>query len=323
LSGPSAIGSEGGYYGQGFSFSPSFFIYRSDVHQLRIRTSLTVQVELTDSDTTTYRNEPQVLDMPLMVSDAITLASWGGANTAPGGPFAAFDPTLAGGGENHTWFLGTAGVYLPTSKYSQAVARYLTTHVQAGLRQRIKLLGSAAPGLQNVTLSLRETWQHDFTRAVTPTSSSLGNPRESSPGDPFLSDQLSGTALIHDRLIHELSLLLPLYGDLQLAGHLQIYNEFPYEFKSDNPCELFVQTGCIDTPDPEGGSSVRTSLQVGGQLAYQIIPEIAVDAGVTVGSAASTFGGGPSVFLHADLTFFPVELLRRTLSPQPPSASRE
>jgi len=311
----SPIAAESDYYAMGISFTPTFFAYRSDVHQIRIRTSVSASVELTNSETTTSAGQLQLHGMPVAISDTITLASWGGANRATGGPFVAFDPTLAGGGENHTWFIGNAGVLLPTSRESQGIGRYLTTDLKAGLRQRIKLLGSGSAGLSSLTLQLRETWQHDFTRAVVATNPSLDRPRQTSSGSAILSDQLSGTALVQDRFIHSLSMLLPLYGDLQLAGELLVRNDLPYRLQSGGTCDVVLATGCIDTTDPEASSAVRTSVRFDWALAYQIIPELGIDAGAA--GALGINGSAPNLAFYADLTFFPVELVRRVLTASP------
>jgi len=313
-------------YSMSWSFAPSFYVYRSDRHALRLQTSLGVSVELTNSETTTENHQPLLGDLPITLSDAISLFSWGGQSAAPQGPSAAFDPSLVGGGEFNTWLVTSAGLVLPTSKKGQT-AFYAATRLGLGLRQRVKLLGSQAPGLQNVTLSLNELWRHDFNRSNVPTSSNAHIPRQDATGTLIVSDVISGALLTTDRLSTSVEMILPLYAGLELSGEFAYRVDFRPALTQGSCVQL--ATGCVDPAPAPSGARTFSYTRFDLALAYRVLPELTVDIGYDTfapsvrangGSANPVYQVGDSVF-YADVALFPEALLRRFFRPAAPAST--
>ena len=321
--GSSYAGTEDYHYTTGWALSPSFFVYREGRHQIRVRTTLGWSVELTNSNTTTQKNELELHDLPLTASDAISLFSWGGVSAERPGPAAAFNPTLEGGGENNTWLVPWAGVVFPTSKYSQTT-NYLATRLGLDVRQRIKLAGSASPLFPSLILSLGESWRHDFNKA----NVQVGSPtivRQDASGHAIVSDQLSKWLLATDRLSTDVGVVLPIYKGLELSFGFSYLVTF-----KPTPKGTCVQlaTGCIDpTPSPTATSTQLsyTDLDIG--LAYRPIPELVIgldyetfrlnqDLGPSAQSNVFYAPGGST--FYADVAFFPAELVKRLQKPAPP-----
>ncbi len=313
-------------YRMSWDVTPSFFAYRSDRHAVRLQANLGVSVELTNSNTTTTQHEAELADLPLTVSDTITLASWGGENVAPPGPAAAFNPTLAGGGEYGTWVVPEAAVVFPLSRYSQTT-RVLATRLGAGLRQRIKLLGGAAPGLQNLTLSLGGTWRHDFNRTTVPTSPDVNIPRQSTGGTPLSSDVIGKYFLATDRLSASFGLVLPIYGGLELWGTFS----YRVDFKPKPPSDACISllTGCAPSSVTADARTTFGYTNVYLGLAYRFLPELTAEVGYETFTSTTNaafkasnplYSPGDS-FFYADVAFFPEQLLQRFVRPAAPAGS--
>lgn len=314
----SSVGMSGSndVYTQSFAFTPAFFIYKGERHLVRAFTQVLVNTELTNSDTTTQLRQPDVLDIPLRIVDTIPIASWGGGagGSASAGALAR-DPTLAGAAEYRTWGILTGGLNFPTSRASRGSGIYLGTHLAVGVRQQLKLFGSSSDYLGNITVTLSETWQHQFSRASTRVNDGIDVPRQDSAGNPLTSDQLSGGALPENRLIHNVSFFMPIIGNLQLSGAFQVWNEFPYQFKGSD-CEVQLMTGCANLADSESKMRAVTNFDL--SLYYQILPELGADIGYNNFSSqlldSSTYRNpifSPSSSFYADITVFPDQLIKR------------
>lgn len=310
-------------YTQSFIFTPAFFIYKGDRHLVRAFTQVLVNTELTNSDTTTQLRQPDVFDVPLRIVDTIPLASWGGGagGSAAAGALAR-DPTLAGAAEYRTWGSVTGGFNFPTSRASRGSGIYLTSHLAVGLRQQIKLFGSSSDYLSNITFTLSEAWQHQFSRASTRVNDGIDVPRQDGAGNPLTSDQLGGGALPENRLIHNISFFMPLIGNLQISGGFQVWNEFPHQFKGSD-CEVQLMTGCANLPESESKMRSVTSLDV--SLFYLILPELGVDIGYSNFTGQLTDASryrnpifSPSSSFYADITIFPDQIIKRLAAPPKP-----
>lgn len=325
------IGAEGDYYSWFFTLSPSFFVYRDKVHQVRLSASPTLGVEMTNSDSTTTEREPQLLDIPVRltyVANVYKSAAPGAAPVAPGkgGAAAARDPTLAGGGRFRTWGIVSGGVNLPTAPTSYNQGRYLTTVATLGVRQQVELLGNDAAGLNNITFTLSESWWHLFSRASTPTNEDLQIARQDNAGRTFASDQLTGRALVPNTLIHSLSFFIPVVGDLQLSSAFQLMSMFPYTFEGSD-CEVQVSTGCVKAGRLQNRAEYRTLTTFDVNLAYQVSPELLVDIGYQNAFVSQlgedgqrrNFFYSPGATFYADIIVTLDQLYKRVSSPPKPS----
>ncbi len=315
-------GGESDTYTQTFTIQPAFFLYRGDKHLVRAVSSFSILTEMTNSDSTTKVRQPDLFDVPIRIIDTIPVASWGAGEGGAAAGALARDPTLAGAAEYRTWLSFNGGVNFPTSRSSQGSGIYLTSVLGASVRQQVKLMGSSADFLNNITFTLGETWWHQFSRATTRTNLELDRERQTAGGGPILSDQLGGGALSENRLIHSLSFFMPIVGDLQLNGLFQIWNDFPYQFEGST-CEVEIDTGCVDLDKSQ--TKMRALTQFDVSLYYQISPEIGADVGYNNFSGQLGEDGkwrnpffSPSSLFYADIILFPDQLIKRIITPSKP-----
>lgn len=318
------IGNEDDFYSQSFTFRPAFFLYRNDTHQVRALANITVNTELTNSNSTTKERQPDFFDIPITIADTISLAGWGGGSGASAAAIAR-DPTLAGAPEYKLWGVISAQALLPASRASREGGMYMGTSLGLGLRQQIKLFGSSSDYLGNVTFTLSETWQHQFWRASTRTKPDLNIPRQTGGGDRLLSDQLSPGAVVENRLMHTLAMFLPIYGDLMMFSSFQVWNDFPYQLNGTD-CDYTVNWGECQSAGP-ADSKMRATSIFDLSLYYQILPELGVDVGYSNWSGQLGENGqyrnpfySPSSSFYADVYVFLDQVVKRVTTPSKPPA---
>jgi hypothetical protein len=267
-----------------------FYLIRSERQQLRVAADLVSSTSIAESGNSTTSHA-----LSLGLSDAITLASAGGHNIAVPGPSAAFDPSLEGGGEFHTWGIVGAGLLAPLSQQDR-LGYDVGTSLSAVVRQRIKLRGSAKKGLPNVLLSVSETWEHHFP-AFTP------------------------VLFVENTLWHRGHVVLPLYGPLEVS--------LEGGFKSELLTGSFLVGGCVQTitgcaqaSAPYKVDSFKPLATLDVRLAYRFLPELVAGVGYARQEEPLVSLSGPlyltDELFHADLAFFPEQLARRFVAPPPP-----
>ncbi|HSN99542.1 MAG TPA: hypothetical protein VLS89_14710, partial [Candidatus Nanopelagicales bacterium] len=322
--GSDVIGHDGESYTWAFTFVPGYFIYRDPVNQVRLSSVMTLRWDLTDNELSTRERDVDVNDIPFRLTYTRTLWSGGASNGAGGGnkgAAAARDPTLAGGGEYKTWGIVAGGFDLPTSRWSRYQGRYLNTSLGVGVRQMVKLLGSDAPGLNNITFTLSETWQHQFNRASTATNEDIGRPRLALGGQTGLSDQLTGFPLVENQFITGLSFFMPIYGNLQLNGLAQLWSQLPSTFENSSCVE--IDTGCANVGRMEDRTSLRALTVFDVSLAYQVLPELLVDIGYNNtwlqlgedGQRRNVFYSPLGATFYADVTLTLDQVYKRLTTP--------
>lgn len=311
------VSSDSDVYTQTFALSGGYFILRRPPHQLRVSTTVAMDVELTDGNTTVQRHEPALRDIPLRL--AYTPVLWSKGDGRPiRGDAAMLDPTLLGRGDHRTWGLVAGSLRLPTSRVSQGTGLLLGTSLSVGARQQVALLGGGAPGLTHLIVTLSETWSHFFYEATTPVGVSVL--RADASGRAFLGDQLRGAANVENQLTTALSVALPLYEGLQLDTTFRFHHDFKYSFSGGSGCTPLA-TGCVDLSSGTSGS-VIASTSFGAGLSYLILPELSVDLGYW--NSASQVGPSgtyrnpfvsPSALFYADLTVSFDRLYQRFADP--------
>jgi hypothetical protein len=300
--------SAGESYAWAFSANPGYFVLDQRDHKVRLVLNLNADYELTNSDFTTRDKEFLFGDIGVGPTYIGTLLKAGGGGD-PNKLTAAQrrDPTLAGGSEYITTLLVGGRLFFPTSKFSLSQGINLRTSLFAGVRQTIKLLGNSAPGLQNITMTLSESWRHVFARATTPTNAGLNWQRQDATGATFDSDQLSAGALDENALVHALDIVLPIYGDLQVFSSFNLTNVFPYTFAGSS-CEAQTLTGCVQADRMEDRTAMRVQTGFDFTLYYQLLPELGIDLGYSnfagqIGPNGQyrDFFYSPNAFFHSDL----------------------
>ncbi len=312
--GPDYIGVENEHASMMWSLSPSFFVFWRPRHQLSLGTRLSVAVELTNSDTTTTRHEPQIGDIPLGLAYAATVFTSGHGPTI-GGVRAMHDPTLLGEGDWRTWALISSYLVLPASAESRGAGINLGTSIGAGIRQQFKLLGGDSRWLSYLLITASERWTHAFTGATSP----RGTGPRSTLGGPYE----PGSVARPNTLRHSLFLTLPIYRDLQLDMTLALRQGFPASLGSGGSACVQTVTGCV-APSTAPVTVVHTSTVFAVGFSYAIIPELGV-AFSYVNDASQLAADGtkrgifysPNAELDTSFTFSFDRLYQRIVAPAP------
>ena len=174
--GRSNLGSDSEAYTQSLRLLLNYYVVDAVAFRLRLSTSPAVDLELTNSDTTTREREPQWRDLPLTATATTRLAR-------------SADRRMA------TLIIPSASLIFPASKQSRAVGNLLTS----SLRLTLEEVAQVAPEVV-VAGAVSGRWDHRFNRATEPVDPDLDWPRQSTSGTPVLSDQLTGIPLAHDSL---------------------------------------------------------------------------------------------------------------------------
>lgn len=169
-------------YVQTFSLGLNYFVIDEEVWSLAVATGPSVSVELTDSGSTTTRNEPWFNDLNSAVVLRARLFSDKDSGYATGMIF------------NHT-------LLYPTSPASAASGTIITTSPRVMNWHSFPLLPkSVSPVLNSVLLGASVRWDHRFGLATTAVNDDLQRTRQNAQGNTFASDQLSFGQLTQDTL---------------------------------------------------------------------------------------------------------------------------
>lgn len=234
------IGGEAEFYGLDFTLSPRLYLLDLPKDKIYLSAEAGFAVELTNSDSTTTRNEPYFKDLQVGAAYARNL-------------FKSDDKEWSTDGTVRARFI------FPTSPTSYNQGRLLTFSLGATVGQVIQLLGNGADGLNNLTVSAGLTWSHLFSRSFTPVNGDLQRTRQNATGASFESDQLTFNSLDIDRVIPSISLDLPLYKDLSLGTQFRLIGRFKHKFEGTD-CDVQLQTGCVGaTSSPNAVTYVTNS----------------------------------------------------------------
>jgi hypothetical protein len=289
------IGTEDESYTMDFGLNLRYAFLNTPDTKAYVNVSGGVEVELTNSDTTTKQHEPLLRDTGVGVG--LTRALFQTADK-----------------ETKTSWLISGGLSLPTSKASQSTGKYLGTSLTTGIIHAQKLAGAKADWFPDVLVFGTINWGHSFTRGTTPTTTDLNVtniPRQRlcdaggclSDG----SDQLSGGYLTHDRIKLNATYYLSIYKDILSFGNSwEIEEKFKYAPSPDGVCQPLA-TGCAPvghaSTDPTS-RNVATTFDV--SLSYAIPENLGrVDLGYvnTTGQLADN-GTYRSVFYGPDAQFY-------------------
>ncbi|WP_437580273.1 hypothetical protein [Sorangium sp. So ce887] len=220
-------------YGWDFTFRPNFYVLDRPKDKVSVSAEIGWVTELTNSDITTYYREPQFKDVALNGRYSRELWESGGANR----------------GEYKTDAAMRLRLILPTSPASWNAGKYFTVSVGPQIIQKIKLLGSKADGLNNVTATFGVSYAHLFSESYTAVNGEPVRERMTPSGEVAPDDQLTGASLALDRLSTSLQVDLPLYKDLSLGTSFALLSDFKHELKGG--C-VTTATGCAPFDSSQG-----------------------------------------------------------------------
>ncbi|WP_438036260.1 hypothetical protein [Sorangium sp. So ce204] len=272
-------------YGWDFTFRPNFYVLDLPKDKVSVAAEIGWVTELTNSDTTTDYREPQFKDTGLSARYSRELWESGGANE----------------GEYKTDGAMRLRVLLPTSPNSWNSGKYFLLSVGPQITQKIKLLGSKADGLNDVTATLGVTYAHLFADSYTPVKAGLRRPRTAVSGDPTFDDQLSGVSQTTDSLTTSLEVDLPLYKDLSLATSFRLISQFKHEFEGG--CAN-IGTGCAPYEGSQGPTyAVQTAFDV--SVSYPVYEVVGLTLGYNNSNMQLGLDGQRRNFFHSpDAQFY-------------------
>jgi hypothetical protein len=267
-------------YTQTFSLGLNYFVIDQEKWSLALNTGPSVTTELTNSNITTTRNEPQMNDLPTSVVYRRRLYSHDELPIATG-------------------LVLNARVLWPTSPASYNSGTYLTTSPAVVMWQSFPVIPKdVAPVLNSIAVGFSGRWNHRFGRATTGVNDDLQRPRQNQSGATFIDNQLAGNRIGQDNIREGFFLFLsqPI-GPTQLvlfagAGFSQIYQGGLGEVDCIN-----LPTGCVTEEDVQNAAAAANFEPTDWQFSYDFavggnffpIPE----AGLSFGYSNATNQLGP------------------------------
>jgi hypothetical protein len=248
------IGTDSEYMGMEWDIWPRIHLLdpiKLPNDDLTVQAYAGVTVELTNSDTTRKRNEPTFIDTSLSLGYTRTLyqskdKEWG---------FKAGVLT---------------GVVLPTSHTSMSQGKYLNYTLTALAIGNIKLLGSKADGLNNLTVIGTLGWSHLFSRSYTATNPYIERTRQNATGASFESDQLTFYSFDIDRVTPGIRLILPLYKDLSFWASGRLVGRFKHRNQGSSGCEAITLTGCVKAGSDPNAPTYFTNSSIDFSIAQSV-----------------------------------------------------
>ncbi|MFT3776318.1 MAG: hypothetical protein QM820_64055 [Minicystis sp.] len=248
--------SDGQSYTMDFSLTVRYAPIANSTQRFFVQTNIAWGAELTNSDTSTKRNEWQFRDMSIGTGyQHKVYSNADGVSTTP---------------------FVSANVILPTSKQSQGTGRYATTSLSAGIQQALPL-NSKSDWLSDIFVIGLAGWSHLFSKSLTAVNDTIGvqRPRMDPTGSAVFNDQLSGSSLARNNARFLAAAYLTVYKDLSL----NLSTEFLLPVKSafsEIPC-VQLQTGCVALPESQTALNPITTFDVG--ISYTLFNMTRIDLG--------------------------------------------
>jgi hypothetical protein len=286
------IGGDDEYYGWDFYLSPRYYLLDLPKDKIIAEAEIGWGVELTNSALTTEQQELQFRDV--QIGAAYDRLLW-----TPEGKEAD---------EYQTNAAVRARLIFPTSEISSAQGRILLTTLGISGKQKVKILGNEAAGLNNVTFGLGVTWSHLFSEAKTPIDPDLERPRQNASGNTISSDQLTTASFDVDRIIPSFTWSVPIIEDLTFTNAWRLIGAFKYDFTEGggSGCDVAIANDpCVQADRLEDRTTYNTITTFSVALSYPILDV----AGVSIGYLNETPQLAPDgtrrgIFYSPDAQFY-------------------
>lgn len=273
-------------YTHGYWVLLNYYLLDQETAKVRVTTSPGFDVEYTNSETTTKEREPLFRDL----------------NLSAIGEFPYFlDVKQKYALIPYVY----ATTLFPTSKASQDTGTVLVTSPRALL----VLDGELLPQIdfpQEFAVAASARWDHRFTQATEPVNPRLiDRPRQTSTGELYFTDQLSGTPFAHDTIevggfLYFAGLFLDQPLELQIAASWA--TQYLYRL-DESACVNIVGTTCSQVLAGDAPSTrVMTSFSAG--VTYFPMPEWGFSLGyANEANQLSPSGRRRSIFYSPDAMF--------------------
>ncbi len=278
----------------------NYYLVDQEKDTLTVTAAPAFAVELTNSDDTVTKRQPQFQDMPVWFSYSRTL----------------FKKDLWA-----TKLRAWARFTFPTNPYSYGSGTYLTTSPWIWLMQNIPLAGEKSPAFKSFTVGLITRWDHRFGRATTKVNGDLQRPRMSASGEVFLSDQLSFKPLVGDTVKESIWLG---FNEAIAKMPLSVFARFNFSQaflpSFDHSCDVVLATGCVNSQSPADVRHTRYGWGFDANVIFQPVPEAGVWLAYGNDSANQLASDGtrhwspfwsPDAVFSATVLFYPDALYER------------
>ncbi len=264
---------------------PRYYFVDDADKSISVRADLGVVTERTNSDTTTEQGEWSATDFEL---------------------YGAFAYELRRGADDITELsLRLPRLVLPTSKISYDSGKILGLGTRVALREDVALEGRSEKFFPNLELFAKVEYDHQFTRAETPTNSGLERIRLDPDGHSVVSDQLSGATFAHDAVDFGVAASLHVHQDVLWTTSADIRPAWKYPANQQVEVCGVVSTGCTQP----GGISNPQTRSVLTNFSSAVLVTLNDTFGLSFGYANLTAQLGPDgrrrgVFYSPDARFY-------------------
>ncbi len=218
-----------------FGLRPRYYFVDEPNESISLRADLGIVSERTNSDTTTEEGEWSATDFEL---------------------YGALADELRRSADDITELsLRLPRLILPTSKISYDSGKILGLGTRVALREDVALEGRSEKFFPNLELFAKVEYDHQFTRAETPTNSGLERIRLDPDGRSVVSDQLSGATFAHDAVDFGVAASLHVHQDVLWATSADVRPGWKYPVDHEVEICGVVLTGCAQ---PTGVSNPQT-----------------------------------------------------------------
>jgi len=239
-----------------FAFKPRLYAYETRVEYVSLHGWANLYWELTNSDTTTYRNEPVLGPTWLWANYGRTIFERGDVKTS-----LFFGPRFR----------------LPTDKESRNAGLIASAGGGVGFGQTFPIYGKGAPALPGSRFGFEARYFHPFNRSTTHVYPALGRVRQDVAGRTVVSDVLDGSMNTQ----HELWLLasgtVHITDKLNLTLTYVLINYWDYRPPETPICS--ASTGCVTPSTTTDPTRYRVRPWVLASIDYDVIDEMSLSLG--------------------------------------------
>lgn len=284
--GGSYISTDDQQYVMEFSLNLRYYLLNDTYDKFWLNLAAGEATELTNSDITRLKREPQLNDTSLGAGYSHLV-------------YRNADKTVS-----TTPSIG-ATLVLPTSATSRHEGKYLSTRLGAGIAQLLPIAGPKSDWFSDIFIIGSVSWNHLFSQATTPVNAGIEaqRPRLGADGLEYRSDQLSLSGFSRNSAALNFTYYLTIYKDLSLGNTWGISVPDKYSF-GPVPC-VNLQTGCVMLPASNKGSlNPVTTFDIG--LSYTLFNTARIDLGYqSISPELGDYGGKRRpIFYGPDSSFY-------------------
>jgi hypothetical protein len=284
-----------------FAFKPRYFLFEREKEAFSLNLWLNLYYELTNSDTTSTKNELVVGPTTLWGLYSYTFYEREGYRTA-----ATIGPRMT----------------LPTDRASRNAGLLFGLGAMAAATQSLPLGPKGATVLNSLRLGLGAIYMHPFQRATSPVNGDIEQPRQDVAGRSIASDLLRPGMNVANSLTLLFTAGVQILPRLGFGGSYVLANGWTYAPPNVPICT--VQPSCVE-PTPNGDpTTFRVTTWGLVSLDYDVIDEMTVSLGYyNQTSQIGADGTRRNPLYSPDARFFltltgNLDVIYESLKPRPP-----